>query len=278
MTVNSIKQQLISELESVTDSPVFEANELLIAALKINRTNLAFSGKDSVSKSGQRRIYKLLAKRKKGIPLQYILGDWEFYSLAFKVGKGVLIPRADSELLVDLALEEINNKQNILLFDLCAGSGAIGIAVGKNSPTTCVTLVEKSKKAFKYLTQNSKLNGFNGTAVRANIFNWVPCEKADIVLSNPPYITKKEMKTLQKEVKNEPSLALFGGNDGLKFYKFLTQNADRFLKNGGKLMVEIGAAQGADVINLFKANGFDDVQIFKDINQNDRVVLGTYNK
>lgn len=278
MTVNSIKQNLISQLESVTDSPLFEANELLIAALKIRRSDLAFCGKEKVSKSGQRRINKLLAKRKKGIPLQYILGDWEFYSLPFKVGKGVLIPRADSELLVDLALEQINHSQGKTLFDLCSGSGAIGIAVGKNSPDTSVTLVEKSKKAFKYLTQNIKLNDSTATAVRADIFKWTPAQKADIVLSNPPYVTKSEMKTLQKEVKNEPSLALFGGNDGLKFYKFLTQNADRFLKNGGKLMVEIGAEQGDEVQNLFKANGFDDVQIFKDINQNDRVVLGTYNK
>ena len=139
-------------------------------------------------------------------------------------------------------------------------------------------MVEKSKKAFKYLVQNIKLNGSAVTPVRANVFSWQPTAKADIVVCNPPYITKSEMKTLQKEVKKEPNLALFGGNDGLKYYRFLTQNAGRFLKKGGKLLVEIGAEQGEDVLNLFKENGFENTQIFKDINQIGRVVLGTYNK
>lgn len=276
MTVNEAKQMLLEGLETVTDTPLFEANEIIIAALKIERGELLFCGKKQIKKAEQRQINNLLAKRKKGVPLQYLLGEWEFYSLPFKVGRGVLIPRADSELLVDLALEEINHTEKMIVFDLCSGSGAIGIAVQKNAPKAEVTLVEKSKKAFKYLLQNIKLNNSAATAIMSNIFSWHPPQKADMVICNPPYITKNEMKLLQKEVKNEPSLALFGGKDGLKYYKFLTQNAGRFLKSGGKLIVEIGAEQAQDVLNLFNEQGFEDTQIFKDISQNNRVVSGKY--
>lgn len=277
MTVNDAKQSLILRLEAITDSPLFEANEIIIAALKINRSDLILCGKNPITKADKRRIDRLFKKRKKGVPLQYLLGEWEFYSLPFKVGQGVLIPRGDTELLVDLALDELEHIKGATVFDLCAGSGAIGIALQKNDPSALVTLVEKSKKAFKYLTQNAALNNSPVKFIRANIFKWRPKHRADMVICNPPYITKNEMKSLQKEVKNEPRLALFGGNDGLKYYKFLTQNAGRFLKSGGKMLVEIGAAQADDVLNLFKANGFEDVKVFKDINQNDRVVLGTFN-
>lgn len=277
MTIKEQKEKIINELEAISDSPVFEANEIIIFATNLGRSEILYKQNEHLLAGEEKLIKKYLAKRKKGIPLQYILGEWEFYSLPFKVGRGVLIPRADSELLVDLALESLCDNSKKEVFDLCSGSGALGIAVAKNAPNASVTLVEKSPKAFKYLRQNVMLNAANLTAVRADIFKWKPDVLADIVICNPPYITKKEMASLQSEVKKEPTAALYGGKDGLKFYRFLISNAKRFLKPNGKMLLEIGFAQAKDVVELFKAANFKQIEVEKDLSGNDRVVSAIYN-
>ena len=277
MTIKEQKEKIIAELETISDSPAFEANEIIIFATDLDRSGILYKQNEELSSGQLKIIKKCLTKRKKGVPLQYILGEWEFYSLPFKVGKGVLIPRADSELLVDLVIEDIPHDNNITLLDLCSGSGALGIAVAKNCPNVRATLVEKSRRAFGYLRQNVELNAANLTAVRADIFKWKPKTPADIVICNPPYITKLEMLTLQKEVKKEPVTALFGGTDGLKFYRLLCERAGEFLKKGGKMFVEIGYKQADDVKNLFENSGFEQVEVFKDFGGNDRVVSAVYN-
>ena len=278
MTIKEQKEKIISELEAISDSPAFEANEILIYATDLDRAAILYKQNEQLSKGEIRTVKKCLSKRKKGVPLQYILGEWEFYSLPFKVGKGVLIPRADSELLIDLVLEEISLDGSVNLLDLCSGSGALGIAVAKNCRNVRVTLVEKSRKAFSYLKENAELNNVDVTAVCADIFKWKPKEPADIVICNPPYITKNEMQDLQREVKKEPTLALLGGRDGLKFYRYLSQNADKLIKDGGKIFLEIGYNQAEDVSRLLEANGFEDVEVFKDLGGNDRVVSAVFNK
>ena len=278
MTIKEQKELNITELQSISDSPTLEANELIVFATNLDRSGILYKQNEQLSKGEEKIIKKCLARRKKGIPLQYILGEWEFYSLPFKVGRGVLIPRADSELLVDLVLEELSCDGEKSLLDLCSGSGALGIAVAKNCSNATVTLVEKSRKAFAYLKENILLNGVNVKAVCADIFKWKPKTKVDIVICNPPYITKSEMLFLQKEVKKEPSLALYGGSDGLKFYRYLSQNATDFLKSGGKMLVEIGFSQAEDVKALFKASGFEQIEVFNDLSGNNRVVSAVYNK
>lgn len=277
MTIKEQKEKIIAELETISDSPAFEANEIIIFATDLDRSGILYKQNEELSSGQLKIIKKCLTKRKKGVPLQYILGEWEFYSLPFKVGKGVLIPRADSELLVDLVIEDIPHDNNITLLDLCSGSGALGIAVAKNCPNVRATLVEKSRRAFGYLRQNVELNAANLTAIRADIFKWKPKTPADIVICNPPYITKLEMLTLQKEVKKEPVTALFGGTDGLKFYRLLCEMAGEFLKKGGKMFVEIGYKQADDVKKLFENSGFEQVEVFKDFGGNDRVVSAIYN-
>ena len=272
MTIKEQKEIIITELQSISESPILEATELIIFATDLDRSKILYSQNEQLSSAEQRLIKKCVAKRKKGVPLQYILGEWEFYSLPFKVGKGVLIPRADSELLVDLVLEEVGCDEQKTLLDLCSGSGALGIAVAKNAPNLTVTLVEKSRKAFRYLKENISLNKSKAKAVRADIFKWKPKEPSDIVICNPPYITKDEMSKLQKEVKMEPTAALFGGKDGLKFYRYLSGNAPKFLKSGGKMYVEIGYKQASEVKALFESSGFEQVEVFKDLSGNDRVV------
>lgn len=278
MTVKEIKDILITELGTVSDAPAFEANEIIIDATEIERSSIVYQKNTLLTSSQLRRIKKSLSKRKKGYPLQYILGEWEFYSLPFKVGRGVLIPRPDTELLVELALEELAVIGGGEVLDLCAGSGAIGIAVAKNCGDAKVTLVEKSKKAYSFLRENINLNRVKVKPVRADIFHWAPDKKADLLLCNPPYIDKNDMKTLEPQVKKEPITALFGGNDGLKFYRFLTANAEKFLNSGGKMMVEIGFSQGALVKALFDEAGFENTEIIKDLSGNDRVVVGTYTR
>lgn len=272
MTIKEQKEKLIEQLEHLSDSPALEATELIIFATDLDRSGILYKQNEKLSSSAIKNISSALSKRKKGIPLQYILGEWEFYSLPFKVGKGVLIPRADSELLVDLALDELDHSEERTLLDLCSGSGALGIAISKNAKNAKVTLVEKNRKAFGYLKENVKLNNANVKAVRADIFKWAPQNAADIVVCNPPYISKEEMHSLQREVKHEPTVALLGGKDGLKFYRLLAKKATDFLKPKGKMLVEIGFSQAQDVMQLFAESGFEHIECFKDLNGNDRVI------
>lgn len=278
MTIKEQKAKIIAELEAISDSPAFEANEIIIFATDLDRSGILYKQNEQLSIGEKRVVKKCITKRKKGIPLQYILGEWEFYSLPFKVGKGVLIPRADSELLVDLVLEEIHSDNKTTVLDLCSGSGALGIAVAKNCSNAAVTLVEKSIKAYGYLKDNVELNGVNVKTIRADIFKWKPEIPADIVICNPPYITKDEMHSLQREVKKEPTTALLGGKDGLKFYRYLAESVGEFLKIGGKIFVEIGFSQANDVKALFEAAGLENIEIFKDLGGNDRVVSAVYSK
>ena len=274
MTVKEQKEKLIHQLELISDAPAFEANELIIFALKIDRSKVLYMQNETLTKGQINDIKKCLNKRKKGFPIQYILGEWEFYSLPFKVGRGVLIPRADSELLVDLAIDEIGHGDEKEVFDLCSGSGALGIAVAKECSNASVTLVEKSRKAFDYLKQNVSLNKVTVRAERADIFKWKPKKKADLIICNPPYIDIKEMTKLQKEVKNEPTVALYGGRDGLKFYRLLVLRCEELLNKGGRMIVEIGYRQAEKVSSLFEAAGFEQIEVYKDYGGNDRVVSG----
>ncbi len=278
MTVREAKKKLIEELEKISDSATFEANELLRTALSSDKNKLIYMSEKQLKSSEQRRLRGYVKKRKKGIPLQYILGEWEFYSLPFYVGRGVLIPRADSELLVDLALEEIPLGRSDVVFDLCAGSGALGISISHHRPETTVIAVEKSRAAFRYLTRNVARNSVTVKPVCDDIFRFKPTEKADIVICNPPYITRDEMLELEPQVKKEPKTALFGGKDGLKFYRFLSESAHRFLKSGGKLILEIGWKQGKEVSELFASAGFTEIEILQDISGNDRVVVATFGR
>ena len=215
---------------------------------------------------------KFANRRISGEPLQYILGEWEFYGLPFYVGEGVLIPRADTETLVDAALEIIGNEP-LYVADLCSGSGAIAIAVAKNSSAK-VTAIEKSETAFSYLERNVERNGAAVECVLGDLFGeWN--QNFDLILSNPPYIASAVVETLSDEVKREPKMALDGGTDGLDFYKRLTSYWKTRINAGGHLAVEIGYDQGESVFALFEQNGFENITLIKDYGGNDRVIIGT---
>ena len=217
----------------------------------------------------------ILNRRLNGEPLQYILGSWEFYSLDFKVGPGVLIPRPETELICDEAISYIKKYGFTSAADLCAGSGCIGIAVAKNTGIS-VTSYEKYTDAYDYLCKNIALNlADTVTPVLADITKCDVLENTyDIILSNPPYIPDTQRGTLQRELDFEPQSALFTP-DGLEFYRCIRDRWLKSLKSGGALMVEIGVGQCEDVKAIFSGR-FKDIRSVKDLSGIDRVIIGTH--
>lgn len=216
------------------------------------------------------RLAKMLWDIKSGVPLQYVLGKWDFYESEFYVGKGVLIPRPETEELVDLAINYAKKYTNPVIFDLCSGSGCIGISVAKKVPSSTVYCVEKSEDAFYYLQKNA--NGINNIKlINDDICNDIDLPKADIIISNPPYIKSADIKDLQAEVQNEPLMALDGGDDGFFFYRVINDKWSEKLSKNGVLLLEIGNEQGKDIVDVLSS--FSNVEVKKDIYGNDRMVV-----
>ena len=252
----------------------FEAEQLLRGAGVDKITLLSEPDRDASDISAE--IRAKTGRRLSGEPLQYILGEWEFYGLPFKVGEGVLIPRQDTETLVDVCLNFLNGrvKNKRLTLDLCAGSGCIGITLAKLADAE-VTLVEKSEQAFGYLWENILLNRVSACgAVRGDVLNEnTVCDKYDLIVSNPPYLTDSDMRSLQREVEFEPKDALYCGADGLDFYKSILEIYPKKLKRGGMLAVEIGMCQENAVSEIFRENGIEP-RLEKDMCGIYRVVWG----
>lgn len=260
LTVGELLSQTRGRLsENGVENARFETEQLLLSA-GISKNTLLYEPREGVDSECVKRAEELLEKRLSGYPLQYLVGEWSFYSCDFKVGEGVLIPRQDTEALAELADGFLKRRppDERRVLDLCAGSGCIGIALARSCGAE-VTSVEKSEAAFPYLAENIALNGVSGrvTAIRADIFGDIPeiSGKYDAVLSNPPYLTAEDMKHLQKEVGFEPGEALYGGADGLDFYRKIPEHYLGMLKKGGLFAVEIGMGQDAEVSAIFEKYG-----------------------
>lgn len=207
-------------------------------------------------------------------PLQYILGEWDFMDFTLKVGPGVLCPRADSEIVCESALALLQGRERPVVYDLCAGTGCLGLGIARHSPGALVTCVEKSPEAWHYLTANTAQTGVR--TVQADVFTYyktLPAEGADLIISNPPYLTRAEMRALMPETAQEPAMALDGGADGLDFYRLLTEKYRDAVRPGGWLVLEIGYAQGPAVLALGAACGWVNTSCRKDYGGNDRAVL-----
>ena len=216
----------------------------------------------------QQELARLLQARTEGYPLQYLLGQWEFYSLPFLVGPGVLIPRQDTETLVDVALDILKHsgKENPELLDLCSGSGCIAIAIKHNFPGARVSALEASAKALAFLKKNAAANGADIICIHADLRDYESAHMFDMIVSNPPYIPCGELPSLQTEVQHEPVIALDGGEDGLDFYRAIAGRHKSKLVPGGVLLLEIGAGQEKDVADILTASGFADVSFHNDLN------------
>lgn len=217
-----------------------------------------------------KRFADLLWRVKSGEPLQYVIGKWDFYESEFYVGPGVLIPRPETEELVELALESIDSSVETVIYDLCSGSGCIGISLAKKLPKAKVYLLEKSEEAFQYLKKNCR-GVENAFPVLTDISNAdIETEQPDVIISNPPYIPTSQLPELQAEVQKEPSMALDGGEDGLDFYRIIKNVWFPRLALGGRIFLEIGEDQGEKVLEMF--SGCAETSLKKDIYGNDRMI------
>lgn len=217
---------------------------------------------------------RVLEKRAEHVPLQYITGEQEFMGMTFKVNSSVLIPRQDTETLVEETLKVIEPQMEVL--DLCTGSGCVLLSILKNAPSVRGTGSDISKQAILVAKENARIYDLEADWVRSNLFDNVT-GAYDVIVSNPPYIARGEIPALMPEVAQfEPMEALDGGVDGLDFYRRITGEAPRYLKENGWLFFEIGFDQGQEVQKLMRVSGFTDVTVIKDLAGNDRVVKGRY--
>lgn len=258
-----------------------EAGIIFEHYFKMNRISLLLNGGEEAENGAYEKIKEIISKREKNIPLQYILGMWDFMGFKFKVGEGVLIPREDTSVLVKESFKILSKKISPQIADLCSGSGCISVALDKklnNNPK--IYAFEISKKAFEYLKENIKINKSNVVPVNADIFEVYKNfddESLDAVISNPPYIKNSEIEKLEEEVKKEPILALDGGKDGLEFYKKICKFWFCKLKIGGIMAFEVGYEQFEDVKKIMQVHGFKGIKGAKDINGITRVVIGIKN-
>ena len=251
-----------------------DALELLSVILNTDKINIILNGEESLEEEKEQQYFNFIKRRSEKEPLKYITGYADFFGLVLKVKNGVLIPRVDTETLVEEVISIEREKKNIL--DMCCGSGAIGIALAKNIKDSEVTLADISEVAEEVTKENIvRLDVNNAKFIHSNLFENIGSNKFDVIVSNPPYIRTDVIDTLMEDVKDyEPHLALDGGEDGLYFYNKITKEASKYLCEGGYLCYEIGYDQGEDLRRLMEGEGFKDVRIIKDLAGNDRVAIG----
>lgn len=243
-----------------------------------NRLALITKGEETVASEEKLAVLaELTEKRLNHEPLQYLLGKWSFMGIDLLVGEGVLVPRDDTEVVTSLCIDYLSCKESPNVIDLCAGSGAISLALEKYANCK-VTAVELSDKAFSYLTQNIKLNNSAVNALNGDIFE---CHKdiadnsLDLIVSNPPYIKTADIASLQKEVQHEPAMALDGGESGLDFYRRIVPLWKSKLKAGGALAFELGEGQYDEVSRILADNGFGGITESIDFGGIQRAIIGT---
>ncbi|MBR3630185.1 MAG: peptide chain release factor N(5)-glutamine methyltransferase [Oscillospiraceae bacterium] len=222
-------------------------------------------------------LRNMAQRRAFGEPLQYILGEWEFFGMRLFVGKGVLIPRPDTEVLVENVLHWCKGKQELRVLDLCTGSGCIALALQKHLPDAQVHALDLSEDALAYARRNAAYHRLPVILHQGNALTVQSPQEFgsfDVIVSNPPYLTAQEMTQLQREIRFEPASALAAGEDGLTFYRSITSCWKAALRPGGLLAYEIGEQQGEAVSGILQDNGFSAIQILKDYAHHDRVVTG----
>lgn len=248
---------------------------LLKHLLNVNGSYLIINSDKELEVSVEEKFKEGIELLKKGTPFQYITNHQEFMGLSFYVDSNVLIPQPDTEVLVEEVLDILKkdtNKKSIL--DLCTGSGAIGVSIAKYSECS-VTMSDISKNALEIAKKNATSNEVIDKCnfVLSDMFEDID-KKFDIIVSNPPYIKTKVINTLDKEVQNEPQLALDGGEDGLNFYRIIAENAYKYLNKDGILALEIGYEQKEEVIALLEKVGqYTDIYCKKDLGDNDRIIV-----
>ncbi len=252
----------------------FDARQLLFFVFSIDANQYLLNQSMPLGEEEEKKVnsyFEAIQKRSEKIPLQYITGEQNFCGLDFYVNENVLIPRLDTEVLVEKILEYEEPGQRVM--DMCTGSGCIAITLQKLGGFQ-VMAVDISEEALTLARKNAQRNQAQVTFFQSNMFEQLSnTSKVDVIVSNPPYIESKVVDELDDEVKKyEPRLALDGMEDGLHFYRILAREGKRFLNEGGRLYVEIGFDQAEAVKEIFGAQGFLDIQVYKDLAGLDRVV------
>lgn len=274
---NDLKRQLMN---AGIEDYVFEAKQIIKHITGYNNSQILMHYNEHLTEFQQNNLTVIIKQRLVRYPLQYILGKWDFYGRSFFVGPGVLIPRPDTETVIEQCLKSLADKKEPKILDLCSGTGCIGITLAKEISDSKVTCLEKYTEAIEYIIKNIAENeAFNASPLQGDIFEGTASDvKYDLIVSNPPYVSAEEMRGLQPELSFEPETALLGGEDGLDFYKAITDNYKSSLCEGGTLIFEIGAAQAQAVSEIMREAGFSAVTVIKDPAENDRVVFGTVNQ
>ena len=269
---NEVKKKL--QAAGIEDY-VFEAKQIIKHITGLSATQILTQYNNKLSLFQENNLTALLRQREIRYPLQYIFGEWDFYGRPFYVGPGVLVPRADTETLIEAVLENLKEKETPEILDLCAGSGCIGITLAKEKENSKVLMVEKFDEAIRYAKRNIERNSaFNAEVEKGDIFESAFSDrKYDIIVSNPPYIPQAEMDEISPETKFEPETALLAEDEGMQFYKAITENYKNSLKENGVIAFEVGINQSERVAELLKAQGFKNVTVKKDLNSIDRVVF-----
>ena len=265
--------------EADIDTYILDTQLLLGKVLGKDKLYLITNKEEEVSKFKEREFYTLITKRKDKMPIKYILKNAEFMGLDFYVEEGVLIPRVDTEILVEEVIKFINDDKEYKICDLCCGSGAIGISIAHLRENTKVDLIDYYDIPEKVTKRNIVKHKLNKRAnfIKSDLLQEVINEekKYDILVSNPPYIKEEVIGTLMDDVKNyEPHTALSGGDDGLYFYRKIVDDSDKILNENGILAFEIGHDQGKEVSDLMNEKGYRSVRVIKDLAGHDRVVVG----
>lgn len=258
------------------DSPLADIDCVLMH-LGFTKTDLILGDK-TIDSNQENAFWKAVKRLESGEPIQHITGSCEFMSLEFEVTSSTLIPRSDTEVLVEAVLDICKSKQNPKIFEVGSGSGCIAVSLAYYNTSATVVSADISAKALEVAGRNAKTHKVSDRVsfIQHNIFDGFPklAEQPDIIVSNPPYIPKDDINRLDKKVREfEPLSALDGGDDGLDFYKFIIKNAH--LKPNGYLAFEVGINQAQDVKSLM-ANRFTDIKIMPDLAGIDRVVVGTF--
>lgn len=277
MKIVEVLQNAIQELNNnkISD-PIMKSRILLSNILNTTKEYLVINSEEEISIETTNKFNEGINKLIKGYPLQYITNHQEFMKLDFYVDENVLIPRADTEILVEEVISNCEKNKEYKVLDLCTGSGAIGISIARYISNSYITCTDISSKALEIARKNAKANNIDNIEfIESDMFKNIK-GKFDIIVSNPPYIVKDVITTLDKEVQNEPYIALDGGIDGLDFYKIIACEAHRYLNENGKVFLEIGYDQKEEVTNLLKVNEkYNSIYSKKDLYDNDRIVVAT---
>ena len=263
------------------DTPGLDASLLLAFVLKTNRTSLLAAGTETLSVKACKTYCELIERRCNGECVAYIIGKKEFRGLEFEVNPSVLVPRPDTETLVEAALKQLkDNQKEVCVLDLCTGSGAVAISLKSEMPELEIHATDISAEALETakrnairLLPNSKIQFYQGDLYKA-----LPDLKFNLIVSNPPYIPSHEINTLSAEVQNEPRIALDGGGDGLVIIKRIIDGAPGYLQNNGILLMEADPRQMKDISMMLEKRGFKDIQLYKDLADSQRVIGGMYSE